>query len=249
MVGINLKHASIDFPIYNAKSRSLASSIFGNLSLGRLDADSSKGLVTVKSLQDIELEILDGERVGLVGNNGAGKSTLLRTLAGVYRPTSGHALIEGRVASLIDISLGINPEATGRENIFLRGALLGLTKDQVREKFDEIVAFSELGNFIEMPLRTYSSGMQMRLGFAVSMVVDPEILLMDEWLSVGDGSFQKKAEEKLKSLVNQTRILVIASHNPDLIRNICSRTIWLDSGKIKMDGNPKKVLEKYQSST
>jgi len=234
----------VDFPIFNANGRSLTSRVLEVATGGRLDKDPS-GHVLVRSLQDLNFEISNGERVGLLGHNGAGKSTLLRVLSRVYHPQAGKAKIEGRITSLIDISLGINPEATGRENIFLRGRLLGLSKPEIEQKFDEIVAFSELGEFIEMPVRTYSTGMHLRLAFAVSTVVKPEILLMDEWLSVGDESFMHKAEARLTALVDSAQILVIASHSRDLIEKTCTRAIWLEHGQIKMDGTASAVSAAY----
>jgi lipopolysaccharide transport system ATP-binding protein len=199
----------------------------------------------VRALSGINLEIKEGERIGLVGHNGAGKSTMLRALSGVYAPSKGSVEIDGRIGSLIDISLGINLEASGRENIFIRGALLGLTKSEIQNKFAEIVEFSELGEFIEMPVRTYSSGMHLRLAFAVSTIVRPEILLMDEWLSVGDESFKHKAETRLAELVSTTKILVIASHSRELIASTCDRVIWLEHGQVKMDGPTSEVAPIY----
>jgi lipopolysaccharide transport system ATP-binding protein len=211
---------------------------------GRLDKDPN-GRVLVRALQRINFEIVEGERVGLLGHNGAGKSTMLRVLSRVYTPQSGTANIDGRITSLIDISLGINPEASGRENVFVRGTLLGLSKSEITEKFEEIVEFSELGDFIEMPVRTYSSGMHLRLAFAVSTVLKPEILLMDEWLSVGDESFKNKAEERLTNLVDSAKILVIASHSRKLIEKTCTRAIWMEHGQIKMDGPAMEVAAAY----
>lgn len=201
--------------------------------------------MVVKALDSLSFQIHPGERVGLVGHNGSGKSTLLRTLGRVYIPSQGTANIVGRLSSLIDISLGINPEATGRENIHIRASLLGLSKAEISEKFDEIVEFSELGDFIEMPVRTYSSGMHLRLAFAVSTVVSPEIILMDEWLSVGDEAFRHKAESRLRGLIDKSEILVIASHSKELLKDICSRGIWLEHGKIKMDAPIEQVVEAY----
>jgi lipopolysaccharide transport system ATP-binding protein len=183
--------------------------------------------------------------VALLGHNGAGKSTLLRALGRVYAPSKGEAQITGEVGSLIDISLGINPEATGRENVFIRGQLLGLTKQQIATKYQEIVDFAELGDFMEMPVRTYSSGMHLRLAFAVSTVVRPEILLMDEWLSVGDADFQQKAEQRLRSLVSETKILAIATHSRALVEAVCNRAIWLEHGQLKMDGPIAEVVSAY----
>jgi lipopolysaccharide transport system ATP-binding protein len=171
--------------------------------------------------------------------------TLLRALGRVYSPSKGEAEIIGEVGSLIDISLGINPEATGRENVFIRGQLLGLTKKEIANKYQEIVAFAELGDFMEMPVRTYSSGMHLRLAFAVSTVVRPEILLMDEWLSVGDGDFQHKVEERLRDLVSGTKILAIATHSRELVEAVCNRAIWLEHGQIKMDGPASEVIHAY----
>jgi lipopolysaccharide transport system ATP-binding protein len=199
----------------------------------------------VRPLEDLTFSLADGARLGLVGHNGAGKSTLLRLLSGVYVPSHGTAHIEGEIGSLIDISLGIDSEASGRENIYLRGALLGMTKAQMNGMIDEIIAFSELGDFIDMPLRTYSSGMHLRLAFSVSTMVRPEILLMDEWLSVGDQGFTHKAEARLAELVQSTNILVIASHSRDLIQKTCNRVLWLEHGKIRLDGTPEEVLPHY----
>lgn len=244
MAKIEFTNVSVEFPIFNANGRSLTSRLLQVATGGKLDADPN-GRVVVRALQGISFTFNDGARIGLLGHNGAGKSTMLRALSGVYFPTRGTATIEGEIGSLIDISLGINPEATGRENVFVRGQLLGLNKKQIAEKYDEIVDFAELGDFMEMPVRTYSSGMHLRLAFAVSTVVRPEILLMDEWLSVGDENFKHKAEERLAALVDATKILVIASHSRELIEKTCNRVIWLEHGQIKMDGTVREVLPAY----
>lgn len=244
MANILFENVTLDFPIFNANGRSLTSRLLQVATGGKLDADPN-GRVVVRALDAISFEFSDGDRVGLLGHNGAGKSTLLRALSGVYHPTRGIAEVNGSIGSLIDISLGINPEATGRENIFIRGAILGLAKSEILSKFEEIVQFSELGDFIEMPVRTYSSGMHLRLAFAVSTVVRPDVLLMDEWLSVGDESFRLKAEMRLKELVDQTKILVIASHSRHLIETTCNRVLWLEHGRLKMDGGAKEVTEAY----
>ena len=216
MAFIRFDGVCVDFPIYNANSRSLKKRLIEVATGGRLNADRH-GYVVVRALENLSLTIRDGDRVGLVGHKGAGKSTLLRMLSGVYEPSAGTARIDGKVTSLIDIYLGIDREATGRENIFFRGVLLGISKSEIRRRMDEIVEFSELGDFIDMPLHTYSSGMHLRLSFAVSTIVRPEILLMDEWLSVGDEGFKQKAEERLAQLVQASNILVIASHSRELI--------------------------------
>lgn len=244
MAHIQFIQVGVEIPIFNANSRSLKSRLMQIASGGKLRADQS-GNVLVRALHDLNFTFSDGDRIGLVGHNGAGKSTLLRVLSGVYHPTHGNIISQGNLASLIDVSLGIDDEATGRENIFLRGALLGLTKKEVASKEDEIIEFSELGDFIDMPVRTYSSGMHLRLAFSVSTVIRPEILLMDEWLSVGDENFKHKAEARLAKLVQETKILVIASHSRDLIMKTCNRVLWLDHGSIKMDSSPEDVCAAY----
>lgn len=244
MANIRFENVNVEFPIFNANGRSLTSRLLEVATGGKLDKDPT-GRVLVRALQGINFEIVEGERVGLLGHNGAGKSTMLRVLSRVYTPQSGAAKIDGRVTSLIDISLGINPEASGRENVYVRGTLLGLSKSEISEKFDEIVEFSELGDFIEMPVRTYSSGMHLRLAFAVSTVLKPEILLMDEWLSVGDESFRNKAEERLTNLVDSAKILVIATHSRELIEKTCTRAIWMEHGQVKMDGPAQEVAAAY----
>ena len=244
MAQIKFEDVSIEIPIFNATGRSLTSKILEVATGGKLDADPN-GRVMVRALSNINIEFLDGDRVGLIGHNGAGKSTILRALSGVYAPTKGQATISGEIGSLIDISLGINPEATGRENVFVRGRLLGLTKREIAACYDEIVDFAELGDFMEMPVRTYSSGMHLRLAFAVSTVVRPEILLMDEWLSVGDENFKHKAEARLLEMVDATKILAIASHSRELIEKVCNRAIWLEHGQVKMDGPVADVLPAY----
>ena len=244
MAHITFDNVSIEFPIFNATGRSLTSSILKVATGGKLDADPN-GRVLVKALTDISFSLHEGDKIALLGHNGAGKSTMLRALGRVYAPTHGTAEIVGDIGSLIDISLGINPEATGRENVNIRGQLLGLTKQEISEKYAEIVEFAELGDFMEIPVRTYSSGMHLRLAFAVSTVVRPEILLMDEWLSVGDADFQHKAEERLRDLVSGTKILAIASHSRELVESVCNRAIWLEHGQIKMDGSISEVVPAY----
>jgi len=244
MASIIFDNVLVDFPIYNSNTRSLKNKLIQVATGGQLGSDKH-GRVVVRALENISFQLKDGDRVGLLGHNGAGKSTLLRLLGGVYEPTFGKSTIIGKIGSLIDISLGIDPETTGRDNIYIRGALLGLTRSQVKVKIDEIIDFSELGDFVDMPLRTYSTGMHMRLAFSVSTIIRPEILLMDEWLSVGDESFQHKVENRLNDLVSSAKILVIASHSKELLLKTCSRLIWLEHGRIKMDGVPESVSSAY----
>lgn len=244
---IILENVSVDIPIFNSQGRSLKKTVMGIATGGKIGL-TEKGKTIVTSLDHINLSIEPFERVGLLGHNGAGKSTLLRVLGKVYEPTSGNALIEGTTGSLIDISLGIDGEATGLENIFLRAALLGIPKERVRKELSSLIEFTQLGDFINMPVRTYSTGMHMRLAFAVSTMISPDILLMDEWLSVGDQQFQAKAEERLNKLIERSNILVIASHSRQLIEKCCTRVIWLEHGQIKMDGLPHEVCYAYFGS-
>ncbi len=244
MAYIKLDNVSVEIPIFNSQGRSLKKKLIGMATGGKIGL-TEKGKTVVKSLSDISLEIKPNERLGLLGHNGAGKSTLLRVLGKVYEPTRGRAIIEGSIGSLISISLGIDSEATGVENIFLRAALLGISKEQVIKDLDSIIEFSELGEFINMPVRTYSTGMHMRLAFAVSTMIRPDILLMDEWLSVGDKSFQSKAESRLNNLIENSSILVLASHSRSLIERCCTKVAWLEHGQIKKIGSPKEICAEY----
>lgn len=243
MALINFENASLDFPIFDTASRSIKKNIISFATGGQLG--QKNGRVIVSALKNLNFRIDEGERIGLIGHNGAGKTTLLRMFSKVYYPTSGKVDIDGDIGSLISISLGINPEFTGRENIYIRGALLGLRKKEINKKIDEMIDFTDLGDFIDMPVRTYSSGMQMRLGFSVSTIFTPEILLMDEWLSVGDENFKHKAEKRLAEIISSTKILILASHSYELLKNNCNRILWLEHGCLKMDGKPDDVLPKY----
>jgi ABC-type polysaccharide/polyol phosphate transport system, ATPase component len=244
MSSIDLNNITVEIPIFNSQGRSLKKKILGIATGGKIGLNE-RGKTIVRSLEDVSINISSTERVGLIGHNGAGKSTLLRVIGGVYKPGFGTVNIDGKIGSLIDVSLGIDAEATGVENIFLRAALLGIPNSVVERELDNIIAFSELGDFISMPVRTYSTGMHMRLAFAVSTMITPDILLMDEWLSVGDKGFQKKAEERLNKLIERSSILVIATHSRNLIEKCCTRVIWLEHGRIKMDDSPEVVCPRY----
>ncbi|MCH6206539.1 MULTISPECIES: ABC transporter ATP-binding protein [Brucella] len=244
MTEIRLNDVSVEFPIYNSSSRSLKNRVLSVATGGKIERRTD-GLVIVRGLENISLTLHDGERVGLVGHNGSGKTTLLRVLSGIYTPTQGNAVVDGDCVSLINISLGIDPDATGRENIRLRSAIMGMDPKKMADKFEEIAEFSGLGDFLDMPFRTYSSGMQLRLAFATSTSVRPEILIMDEWLSTGDENFKERANQRMQELVDSTKILVLASHSADLLRKNCNRIIWLEHGRIRMDGAPDEVLSSY----
>lgn len=241
---IKLSGVTVNIPIFNSQGRSLKKTVIGMATGGKIGLTES-GKTIVKTLDNINLEINEHERVGLIGHNGAGKSSLLRVIGKVYEPSSGSALVEGSLGSLIDISLGIDPEATGIENIYLRAALLGIPKKRINAELSELIEFTQLGEFVNMPVRTYSTGMHMRLAFAVSTMIRPDILLMDEWLSVGDQDFQSRAEQRLTRLIESSNILVIASHSRSLIERCCTRVIWLEHGTIKMDGKPSEICSLY----
>ena len=244
MAYIDFQHVGVDFPIFASQNRSFKKSLMNIATGGRIASDASSAPV-VRALDDINLRIEDGERVGLLGCNGSGKSTLLRVLGGVYAPTTGRAEVSGSIGSLLDINLGTDGESTGIENIYLRGTLLGMTREEIDRELPKMVEYSELGNFINLPMKTYSSGMQMRVAFTVSTQSASDILRMDEWLAVGDQNFQRKAEERLSRLVEQTKILVIASHSQDLIKRVCTRAVWLDHGRMQMDGSVEEVCKAY----
>lgn len=241
---ISLRQVEVDFPIFNAASLSLKNRLLSAVTGGKIDRQHD-GAIIVKGLQDINLDIQAGERVGLVGHNGAGKTTLLRVLSGIYQPTHGSAIIEGDCVSLINIGLGIDPEATGRENIILRGVMMGMHPNAIKAMSEEIIEFSGLGDFIDLPFRTYSTGMQLRLAFAVSTAIRPQILVMDEWLSTGDEEFKERADRRMREVVSSAEILILASHSRELLLSNCNRLIWLEHGRIRMDGDPAEVARLY----
>lgn len=241
---IELQHVGVQFPVFNAATLSLKNRLLSSVTGGRIERERDRHVV-VRGLDDLDFCIESGERVGLIGHNGSGKTTLLRVLSGIYTPTEGRVRIQGQPTALINIGLGIDPEATGRDNIRLRAAMMGLNPAQTAERMEGIIEFSELGGFIDMPFRTYSSGMQMRLAFSVSTAVQPQILIMDEWLSTGDEAFRTKAERRMNSMLDATEIMVLASHDPNLIRHTCSRVIWLEHGKVRMDGPSEEVMPQY----
>ena len=241
---IEFRDVSVHFPVFNASTRSFRKRVI-QVATGGIVAPDHTGHIVVQALTNLNFAFRSGERVALFGHTGAGKTTLLGALSRIYAPTSGSAEISGAVGSLINISLGTDPESTGRENIFLRAAILGLGRDFIQKNLEEIIEFSELGDFIDLPVRTYSSGMQLRLAFAVSTMLRPEILVMDEWLSVGDKNFQSKAAARLDAMLRDTKILVLATHSKDLALRHCNRALWLEHGRIKLDGPVKDVAAAY----
>jgi ABC-type polysaccharide/polyol phosphate transport system ATPase subunit len=197
------------------------------------------------ALKGISFRIEQGESVGIIGKNGAGKSTLLSLILGTIYPTRGEINVSQHITPLLEIGAGFHPDLTGRENILINGVLLGLTKDEVMERMEDIVAFSEIKEFIDMAVRTYSSGMYLRLGFSVAIHTGPKLLLIDEILSVGDEAFRKKSKDALLHLIKGGVTTIFVSHNQSSVREICNRTIWLDGGEIKAEGEPEKVIEEY----
>ena len=245
---VRLKSVTVDFPVYGSGARSLKKRLLHRGTGGHIAEDAGNQL-RVRALDDVSLAMKHGDRVGLVGPNGAGKTTLLRVLAGAYEPTRGHVERHGRTASLLNLSLGIDSEATGYENIMTRGLFLGLRPTQVRARMDEIAAFTELGAYLAMPVHTYSSGMRLRLAFAVSTCFDPDILLMDEWLGMGDRAFVEKAQRRLERFVSRAGILVLASQNISLLRRVCSTAVFLDKGRVECFGSIDEVLHMYRDCT
>src|SRR5438309_6382072 len=199
-----------------------------------------------EALQGVSFAIHDGEVVGIIGRNGSGKSTILKIIAGVYRPTSGIVQISGKVAPLIELGAGFHPDLTGRENIILNGLLLGLSKREIQKREGKIIDFAELGEFIDSPVKQYSSGMFMRLGFAVATEVDPDILLMDEILAVGDAAFQQKCLERIDAFHDQGKTIFMVSHGPGNIRKFCQRALWIHDGVLRADGPADEVLGRYE---
>jgi len=201
------------------------------------------------ALTDVSLVIPPGATVGLVGRNGSGKSTLIRIIAGIYSPDGGRAVTQGRVSTLIELGAGFHPEFTGRENVYINGIILGLTKKEIHRRFDEIVAFAEIEPFIDAPVRTYSSGMYMRLGFSVAVHVDPDILLVDEVLAVGDETFVGRCLDKMNDFKKQGKTIVLASHDLALVERWCDRALLLERGRVAAHGLPADVIAAYRRST
>jgi ABC-2 type transport system ATP-binding protein len=197
------------------------------------------------ALKDINFHINKGEVVGIVGANGAGKSTLLKVVSGVYKPTTGTVIVNGKISPMIELGAGFDGELTARENIYLNGSILGYSKEFIDEKFDEIVEFSELKDFLDVPVKNFSSGMTAKLAFSISTIVDPEVLIVDEILSVGDIKFQEKSKDKMMSMINGGTTVLYVSHSIESIESLCTKAIWLDHGKIVMIGDAKKVCKAY----
>ncbi len=244
---IHLDKIHLDLPIFDVSAQSLKKRV---LSVGRRNriAEDNTGVVIVRAIDDLSLELRSGDRLGLVGQNGAGKSTLLRVIAGIYPPSAGTVRVVGKAVPLLDITLGMDEQSTGRQNIRLRGLLLGMSDREIRRKAEEIAEFTELGDYLDLPLRTYSNGMRVRLAFAVSTAVDAQILLLDEVLGVGDAGFQEKANQRLRDLHNRSEIVVLAIHSNKVIRETCNKVLWMEKGRVRMCGGVDAVLDAYQEA-
>jgi len=231
MAHISISNLTVEFAIFGASSRSLKNSIIAQATGGKVMA-GARDVVVVRAIDGLDLEIRDGDRIGLTGHNGSGKSTLLRVLSGIYKPSAGRIEIEGRVGTLLDPAAGMDMEATGYENIYLRGQLLGMSMQEIKAKLDDIADFTELGDFLALPMKTYSAGMAARLAFAISTAPETDILLVDEGIGAGDADFQKKAEQRIERLFEKTSIVLIASHAEELLARFCNRRIRMEHGQL-----------------
>lgn len=238
---IKMENVNLYYPstLYNATT--LKQELFSLLKLQK----RKENLDDVHALRNLNIEIHEGERVGIIGHNGAGKSTLLRALAGVYPIKSGEITVRGEIRSMFDLTLGFDMDSTGRENIMNRGLMLGSTPAEVRAKEQDIIEFAELGEFIDYPIRAYSSGMLVRLAFSISTSVKGEVLLVDEVLSAGDANFQKKARQRMMNVMDSAKILVLVLHDMSTIQEVCNRVIWLEKGQVVADGKPIDVVKRY----
>jgi ABC-type polysaccharide/polyol phosphate transport system ATPase subunit len=246
MAHISIENLSVEFAIFGGSSRSLKNTIMSQATGGRI-VPGARDVVTVRALDDLSLEIRDGDRVGILGHNGSGKTTLLRVLAGIYKPVRGSITIEGKVGTLLDANAGMDAEATGIENIYLRGHLLGMNRREIDEKVDDIADFTDLGDFLQLPMRTYSAGMAARLAFAISTALHNDILLIDEGIGAGDASFQEKAQKRIENLFSRTSIVLLASHSEGMIDRFCNRRIQMEHGRLLSDDGQNRTNENGRS--
>ncbi|CAK7193178.1 Vitamin B12 import ATP-binding protein BtuD [Commensalibacter sp. Nvir] len=243
MPTIEVENLSITFPLYHENTRSLRKMTHLFVS-GRLKNEGHNKIL-VQSLRNINFKVNEGDRIGLIGSNGAGKTTLLRTIAGIYEPVVGHIRVVGRMSTLLDPSVGMNYELTGRENIRLKCTINGYKSNKIEEIEENVAEFSELGPYLDLPIKTYSSGMQLRLSFGLTTAISPQILMMDEWFLTGDAAFIIKAGNRIEEMVKTSQILIVSTHSPEVIAKWCNRVLWLDQGFLKMDGTPEAVLPLY----
>lgn len=247
MTQITVADVFVDFVIYQGSGKSLRKTVMHTGTGGVLSHDLHHRTY-VQALSGINFSLVKGDRLGLIGGNGAGKSTLLRVLAGVYEPTRGRVRVEGHVTPLFEIAQGLDMDASGYDNIFLRSAYLGISRREIAGLIDDIAEFSELGEYLDLPMRTYSAGMMMRLAFGVATTIKSDILLLDEWIAVGDLGFLEKAQKRASSFVSKSNILVVASHSEDVIRRLCNKLLWLKQGRCAAFGDVDEVMALYKSS-
>jgi ABC-type polysaccharide/polyol phosphate transport system ATPase subunit len=248
MPSITLDDVCVDLAIYNSRGRSLKSTILAQTIGGRVADDRDQSVVVIRALNHVTLHLDHGARVALVGANGAGKTTLLRVMAKIYPPTRGSVEIAGRIACLTDLNAGMDTEATGYENIKMRGILLGLSRQEIANLVPDVAEFTELGEYLKLPIRCYSQGMMLRLAFGISTAIRPDIIILDEIINVGDQAFADKARVRLNSLIDAASILVLASHDPATVTELCSSAIWLSRGGVVDHGPTTEILERYTKS-
>ena len=240
MSKIIIKDVSVNFRIYHDRSPSLKDYASRLFKRKRKSSYSS-----FSAVQNVSIEIGPAERVGIIGHNGAGKSTLLKTLCGIYEPSAGTISVNGRIAPLLEIGAGFHPEFTGRENIYLNGSILGLKKQQIRSVEDEIIQFAEIEEFVDTPVKYYSTGMYMRLAFSLATAIHPDILILDEIFAGGDASFVDKAKARMHEMIDKSDIMIMVSHDHGLVKSLCNRVIWMDHGRVVADGSPEDIVERY----
>lgn len=248
MARVVLKDVHVDFPIYGTQQLSLRHALYKRATGGAIDRGKDNDRVVVRALNGISLELEQGDRLGLIGHNGSGKSTLLKAIAGIYEPVRGSLMIEGRVTPLFDMMPGLDVEDTGYENLFTSGLLLGMSREYIESKIPEIEEFCELGEYLSLPVRTYSAGMTTRLGFALVTALDPDVLLMDEGFGAADLRFAERSAERMDEFIGRSRIMVIASHSDSMIESICNKVAWLTEGRIVEIGPVEQIFEKYHAS-
>ena len=246
MASISLRNASVEIPVLAVGNNSLKTALLRR-AIGGFVGKTGSNLI-VNAVNNVSLEARDGDRIGLIGQNGAGKTTLLRVLAGVYVPTKGSLQVEGRVSPMFDASLGMTPEATGIENIRICATLWGLSRAEIEVGMKDVIEFTELGDYLNIPVRTYSAGMLLRLSFAIATLRRPEILLLDEVIGAGDASFREKARVRMEKMMSQSQILVVSSHSDQIIRTFCNKLLWLDRGSLVQAGGVEEVLAAYKEA-
>ncbi|OGT43025.1 MAG: sugar ABC transporter ATP-binding protein [Gammaproteobacteria bacterium RIFCSPHIGHO2_12_FULL_40_19] len=246
MAQIKLNSVSIEFPVFGLSAQSLKRQLLRVSTGGVLGKTEKQDLVTINALKNVSFQLNPGDRLGLLGHNGAGKSTLLRVISKIYEPTNGEISVHGKVSALLDVAMGMDSESTGYENIVIRGIFHGLSRREIKNKQDEIAEFTELGDYLAMPVRTYSTGMMLRLAFGIATSILPEILVLDEVIGAGDASFTKKAEERIRGMIQHSKIVVLSSHDQSAIEKNCNLLLLLNAGEVKYFGAVDEGLKLYE---